>query len=452
VKVNINTLSELLKFQCFLVDGPYNELLSFTEVVQVSAFQWLGMTLIGVLCGAVTTASGAGFSVFTQGAKALGQANAVIAHSESPSTLFYNPAMMNDLPGTQVEIGTTLVYDDREFHSDLTGASTDGESHAKFPSTLYLTHAVNDRWSLGLAVFHPFGLGTEWPGDWEGRFLATKTQLTTYVFNPIVSFRLTPRVSVAVGVSYMLLDAKLERKLNLSLLGPFGEANEEFSVTGDAWGFNVGLLVKLTDRLHLGLSYRSAYDATLDGKVKHHLPATAAPIASLFPDTDVRVDLNLPDQFLAGIAYHVTTQLVVEAAFRWEGWSRNEELRIKLDDAVAMRTSQALARDWHNAYGFLFGAQYRLNPGWLLMAGYLYENNPIPNRTFEPSNPDANTHVFSVGTSVRVKAFEATLAYALQHETSRHKDNDIGADTGFPANGTYKSTLHLVALSLGYRF
>ena len=117
-----------------------------------------------------------------------------------------------------------------------------------------------------------------------------------------------------------------------------------------------------------------------------------------------------------------------------------------------MRTSQVFARDWHSSYGFLVGGQYRLNHIWTLMAGYLYENNPIPDRTFEPSNPDSDTHVFSVGTSVRFKAFEATLAYALQHETSRDKDNDIAADTGFSANGTYESMLYIVALSLTYRF
>ena len=74
----------------------------------MSALKWPWIAIISVLFGAVATASGTGFSVFTQGAKALGQANAVIAHAESPSTLFYNPAIMNDLPGTQVEIGTTL--------------------------------------------------------------------------------------------------------------------------------------------------------------------------------------------------------------------------------------------------------------------------------------------------------------------------------------------------------
>jgi len=38
-----------------------------------------------------------GFSVFSQNAKALAQANAVIAHTDGPSTLFYNPALAAEL-------------------------------------------------------------------------------------------------------------------------------------------------------------------------------------------------------------------------------------------------------------------------------------------------------------------------------------------------------------------
>lgn len=414
--------------------------------------RWAGLAAIGVLLICSQGANGAGFSVFTQGAKALGQANAVVAHSDSPSTLFYNPAIMNDLPGTQIEIGTTLAYDDREARIDRTGETEEGDNSINFPSTLYVTHGLNDRVSVGLAVFNPFGLGTEWPDDWEGRFIATETELTTYVINPAVSVRLTPRISVAAGIDYMYLDASLKRKLNLNLIGPFGEADQEVSVDGDAWGYNLGLFAKLTDRLHLGLSYRSRYDADLDGDADNDLPATAAALRPLFPDTDASTNLDLPDQFLAGLAYHFSDRFVAEASFRWEGWSNYERLKVDFDDPIFNENSVTLEKNWDDSYGFLFGGRYRVNETWTLMAGYLYEKNPIPDSTFEPSNPDADSHVFSAGTAFRYKAFEAALAYAFQHEENRDKDNDVGADTGFTANGTYESDVHFVALSLGYAF
>ena len=63
-----------------------------------------------------------GYGVFTQGASGLGQANAVVAHTTGPSSLYFNPALINDVPGRQVEVGTTAVYSDREI--DYTGGGS----------------------------------------------------------------------------------------------------------------------------------------------------------------------------------------------------------------------------------------------------------------------------------------------------------------------------------------
>ena len=45
-----------------------------------------------------------GYGVFTQGASGLGQANAVVAHTTGPSSAYFNPALLNDVPGPQVEV------------------------------------------------------------------------------------------------------------------------------------------------------------------------------------------------------------------------------------------------------------------------------------------------------------------------------------------------------------
>ena len=33
--------------------------------------------------------------------------------------------------------------------------------------------SVYDKISVGFGVFNPFGLGNQWPDDWEGRYIAT---------------------------------------------------------------------------------------------------------------------------------------------------------------------------------------------------------------------------------------------------------------------------------------
>jgi long-chain fatty acid transport protein len=170
-----------------------------------------------LLCSCLLLSAGSamasGFGVFTQGASGLGQANAVVAHPTGPSSLYFNPALLNDVPGRQIEVGTTGIYADRKIKLD-SGGTEDGKTNWNFPSTFYYTHQVNDTVTAGLGVFFPFGLSTEWDDDYEGRYLGTSADLFTTNFNPAVSFRVTDRLSLAVGVDLLYLDATLKKKIN----------------------------------------------------------------------------------------------------------------------------------------------------------------------------------------------------------------------------------------------
>ena len=156
-----------------------------------------------------------GFGVFTQGAAGLGQANAVVAHPVGPSSLYFNPALLNDLPGRQIELGTTVLYADRSIDLD-SGGSEDSENNWHFPSNLYYTHQVNEKFSTGIGLFFPFGLATEWDDDYEGKYLGTSGEITSLNINPVVSYRLNDKLSIAGGFSLVYLDSTIKKKINQS--------------------------------------------------------------------------------------------------------------------------------------------------------------------------------------------------------------------------------------------
>ena len=72
---------------------------------------------------------------------------------------------------------------------DATGQTEETVDNVYFPSTLYITGKVYDKIGVGFGVFNPFGLGNQWPDDWEGRYIATDSSITTFNFNPIVAIR-----------------------------------------------------------------------------------------------------------------------------------------------------------------------------------------------------------------------------------------------------------------------
>lgn len=400
-----------------------------------------------LLCAATVTggahpALGSGFGIFTQGASALGQADAVVAHGDGPSALFFNPAQINSLPGTQLEFGTTLIFPHREY-TDSSGDVSHTKDTVFYPSSFYLTHTFNDSISAGLAVFNPFGLGTDWGGDWPGRYIATTSKITTYNINPVVSWRVAPFLSIAAGLDIVLLDATFKNKIYT----PSGDVKQKFTGDGTGLGYNLGLFIDTGKGVTIGASYRSEVKIDIDGKADFKLPDPA--LAAYFPDTGGKTSLKLPQQVFAGVAWQASDRLVVEAGMRWEDWSSFKQLRISLDQPIAGNSSAIYPRNWHSTFAVNTGGKYRLNESFSVMAGYLYGWNPVPDSTFEPAIPDSDSHLFCLGGELRRGSMTLSLGYGYQLQKGRSKSTN---QYGSVANGDYDSDLHLLALSLGYRF
>ncbi|MBW1939996.1 MAG: TonB-dependent receptor [Deltaproteobacteria bacterium] len=399
-----------------------------------------------VLC-TTSTVYGSGFGIFAHGASALGQADSVIAHADEPSAIFFNPALINDLPGTQMEIGTKLIVPCREFKSDLSGNTVDGENNVYFPSTFFISHSFNDTVTAGLGVFNPFGLGTEWDDDWEGRYIATKSEIKTYTINPAVSYRITPRISFAAGVDFLWFDATLEKNIPT----PAGDIGQKFSGDGNGFGYNLGILLDISDKISLGISYRSEIDVDIDGDASFNLPSPSPPkLIESFPNTGGKTDITLPQQIFAGISYQASDQLTLETGLRWEDWSSFKDLTIDLDEKVGGQSSVTTLRDWNSTFSWNIGGKYAVNEVFSILSGYRYGNNPAPDKTFDPSIPASDSHLFCIGTDIKFKKFKVAMSYVYQLQEDRNKNNEVGGSAA--ANGEYESALHLLGISLVYRF
>lgn len=392
---------------------------------------------------------GSGFGIFTQGASALGQADAVVAHSSGPSAIFFNPALLNGLPGTQIEIGTTLLFPSRDFKSATSGGRSSTEDSLYYPSTFYVSHAFNDKIIAGLGVYNPFGLGTEWNGSWEGKYIATKSTIETYNINPVVSYKISPALSFAAGLDVIILDASLENKVNLSGLR-LPDANQKFKGDGTGVGYNLGIAFNAGHGISLGASYRSEVEIDVKGDLSFDLPTPL--LAGTFPNTGAKTTIKLPRQLLAGVAYQPNDRFTVETGFRWEDWRSYNKLELTLNQAVAGQSTFTFPKNWHDTFAVNVGGKYRLNDTFTLLAGYLYGWNPVPDDTFEPSVPDANTHLFCIGGEATFEKLSVALSYAYQLQEERNKRNDVGSSAGGAANGTYNADIHLLGISATYRF
>ena len=423
------------------------------------------------------SAFASGFGVFTQGASGLGQANAVVAHPVGPSSLYFNPALLNDVAGRQIEIGTTGIYADRSIELD-SGGSANSKDSWNFPSTAYYTHQVNEKLSTGFGIFSPFGLSTEWESDYAGRYLGTYGAILSLDINPVISYRLTDKLSIAGGFSFLYLDATLKKNINQTaaytltdlllssgaggalpaLTGPLGDIGQTFKGEGWGHGFNLGLLYKASERVSIGATYRSHIDVAVHGRATF---ADVDPLLTMvFPATDGQADIRLPAQATAGIALQILPNLVVETGVRWEDWSSTDELKVDLDYPVLGQSSDVVPRDWKSTWSYNIGGQYQVSPSIALNAGYLYGKNAVPSSTFEPLVPDTDAHLFTLGAEWSHENWTLSGAFGYEYHQDRKKTNSLGDPLGSTlagvptatANGNYQADLYLTSLSLTYRF
>jgi len=161
-----------------------------------------------------------------------------------------------------------------------------------------------------------------------------------------------------------------------------------------------------------------------------------------------------------GIAYSRLKPFTFEFDTTWTGWSTYDQLKVNLDTPVLVNrvaTNTIITpKNWRNSWAFRFGANYAVNEAMKLRAGYIYDLTPVPDSTFDPQVPDANRHIFTVGSDLKVlERFTLGFAYNYILSESRTKDNSImvnGVPAPLQANGRYTSNVHSVGLSWLFQF
>ncbi len=384
---------------------------------------------------------------------------AFVAQAADASAIFFNPAGLGFQKGWRIQIGSVLISPSTDFTgpTPLTTV-TSMEKQMFLPSHAYVAYTMENGFAFGVGIYTPYGLGTEWPVNWVGRKVAVKSDLKTSYINPTIAYKVSDRLSLGVGVSYVLGDVTLKYRVPTysSLLPPTLAANDgTASLEGDGTGFNVnaGVLYKPTDDLSVGVSYRLRTDLKFEGTATF---SDMQALSALFPGGNGNTTLPMPSNLYAGIAYRVTPEFTVEADFQSVGWSSYDESKVELVSGPAaplalggqplQKSPDPVKRDWENAYLIRVGGEYRLDK-LALRAGYIYDKTPQPDKSVEPTLPDANRNEFTIGFGYELSK---NLTVDVVYQLVRFSDRTVTASVN-PFPDTYRTTANLFGLSVGYQ-
>ncbi len=389
-----------------------------------------------LLMGAATPALAAGYGLREHSVDAMGVAYAGAAASDSDASyLAYNPASLAGVENGDATMGVTFIFPHSDgsftattsFGNDAGGDGQPSEyvNDAMVPQ-VSLRQRINEQWAVGITVNVPWGLKTEYPGDWAGRYYAGKTRLTVASITPMVSYQVTPTFALGVGINAQYAKGTLSNAIDFGLIGAVnGFGTTPGTLDGSAiiknaddwsWGWVAGAMFHPSDRVTLGVSYRSSVHHTVEGPI--HFTWDAGGVAAgingamgLFADTHVAVNVTTPDVVAAGLRYQFNDQWTGLLGVDWTNWSVFKELRVRMANPV--QPDDVTTANWDDSWFVSAGLEYAMNEAWTLRAGAAYDDTPVPDSTRSPRIPDTGRFWLAAGATWHMTdRMDVKLAYA----------------------------------------
>ena len=219
--------------------------------------------------------------------------------------------------------------------------------------------------------------------------------------------------------------------------------------------------------MNIGLVYRS--------QATFHLTGTLLANGALVANT--AATFVLPQVFSGGMAVwpvrNADREWKLEFDVDYVGWKSNRTLDIHLSNGALLPFPQ----NWQSGYTTMVGTEYRwLNmpamPDWdvALRAGYMNQQTQIPDRTFNPGVPSANSHIPSVGIGLACHANGSFLgllrcgelgigplkpqlfAIDLAYQAAFYEVRTVTGNQNPSVNGRYDTLIHAGSLSLRFNY
>ncbi|MDR3670470.1 MAG: outer membrane protein transport protein [Holophaga sp.] len=437
-------------------------------------------TLLSLMLALAPRAAASGFQLREQSASGQGNAFAgASAGAQDITSMFWNPATIPLYPGLQVAVGASWV----RAHMDLSNASgsrasgfqpgdqtisggPDQPNAVNQPvlPALYVTWGLSDQISLGLSVNVPFGLITDYPSDFVGRYYGLRTSLKTYDIAPALAWRPAPDWTFGVALVARKAEATISNAVDFGAIGNGlgvpgfvpGGADQSATLSGDAWafGYKAGFTWQATPDLRFGAGYQARTTIDIKGNIGYSSVPSA--FAGSITNSAARAKLDLPACASAGFIYAFSPAFSVQGEVAWTGWSVFKELRVSF---ASGQPDDVTEENWKDTMFYSLGAIWKLTPLWAVKAGLAYDRSPVDDRTRTPRIPDSSRTWISAGIAWSpsdhttldfgaTQIFAPTVHLGLESGTSQADPNYYRGNL----TGTYKVGVTVLALSARHRF
>lgn len=404
--------------------------------------------LVTALTLSVSMSFGAGYQINLQGLRQIAMGGTGTGWMWDASSIFYNPGGLARLRNIQAYGSVQFLTAHTQYVQTPTGTYSERSQSQLFtPFNVYIGGRLKEegRLALGLGIYTPFGSGLSWNDNWEGRYITQSISLQSFFFQPTISYKISDVLSIGGGFIYAAGNVELKRALPIQ--DNYGnDARARLKGNADGVGLNLGVHIRPSDAVQIGLNYRSQVNMTVkNGTTTFDVPKA---LSANFPNTDFKAELPLPQVFTVGVGVRPFSQLTLTAEINWVGWNAYDTLFFDYEDNTPTLEDTKAPRNYKNTLTFRIGANYKVSDRVAVMGGAAYDQSPVADGFVSPDLPDANHWIVSGGFSIKASD-RFTILGALEYNASEQRNAEYLPDN---FNGKYQTKAIIPCIGVTYDF
>jgi long-chain fatty acid transport protein len=175
-----------------------------------------------------------------------------------------------------------------------------------------------------------------------------------------------------------------------------------------------------------GLRFRAESKLENDGTARADYSSQLPPLGLAGTDPiayyDASTENTLPLTVAFGSSWQGTEKLRLGATLEWYNWSDSfDQFPVRLtngsnaaiNSAIGSSPSDDVPLRWEDRIAIALGAEYALNPGFILRAGWRYAESPVPGDLVTPLNGSILEHSFAFGAGWNVGDWKIDTSYTI---------------------------------------
>ena len=248
----------------------------------------------------------------------------------------------------------------------------------------YVSHQLDEKWTVGFGAYGGFGDELEYKNDWAGRYMIQKDTLVGASLVPSVAYKLNDQWSFGLGLNAVYGEVELQlafandRPGITCTLGNCPGPDGRIKYSEHEWGFggNAGVIYAPRDGTRIGFTYTSKVDLDFGGRIGLRGVGGGAVI----PERDIRqsleADVTIPQTATVSLFQQLDSRWALLASANWQENSEFSTIGIKLDELGAQTDADL---HWKDTYHGSIGVQYQSSEELLWNAGIGYDTSAVDN-------------------------------------------------------------------------